>query len=59
MNSVVFVLVVWTYGGYAVPTLEFTSDLKCQMALRTMEDSVGNARGLSIGIKGKCIEIKK
>ena len=59
MKSIVFVLMVWTHNGYVQPTLEFTSNEKCQVALQTMEESVGKSGGLSFGIKGKCIRIEK
>lgn len=59
MNSIVFVLMVWTHGGYVVPTTEFTSMKKCNTALHEMELAVGKAAAFATGVKGQCVRIEK
>ena len=60
MNSIVFVLVVFTYGMFAVPTTEFSSMEKCQKGLLAYEQAVGKASLIDVGIRsGKCVRIEK
>ena len=62
MNSIVFVLVVFTNNGHAVPTTEFSSMEKCQKGLVQYQNAVGNldksfeVRGIR---KGTCVRIEK
>ena len=59
MNSIVFVLIVWTHNGAAVPTIEFTSMEKCNAALHDIERSVGKGTTFRTGVRGQCVRIEK
>jgi len=37
MNTVVFILVVWTHGGWFQPGTEFTTESKCQTAANNFD----------------------
>lgn len=59
MSTIVFVLMVWSHGGYAIPTLEFSSLEKCNSALLEMERNVGKSGTFLTGIRGRCVKIEK
>jgi hypothetical protein len=59
MNTIVFVLMVWTHNGYVVPTFEFPTLEKCNSVLQEMGKAVGVPGGFGTGIKGRCIKIEK
>ena len=59
MNTVVFVLVVWTHAGNFVPTIEFTTLAKCEAAATSFVTE-GDKR-LTVGKPGRpwCWRVEK
>jgi hypothetical protein len=58
MNTIVFVLVMVTHSNYAVPTLEFKTLEKCEMALKQIDQSYSGSP-VVVSSKSKCIRIEK
>jgi hypothetical protein len=59
MNTIVFVLVVATYGGYRLPTTEFTTLEKCEAGKAAYQAVVGGNSLIKSGLRGVCVKIEK
>lgn len=58
INSFVWVLFVYTYGGNFMPTLEFTTRQKCEVAALVAKRKI-NSENYDDYQKSHCIRIKK
>lgn len=59
MNTIVFVLVVFSHNGYRVPTLEFSTMAKCQAAFVAFQKEFGEPAWNNNSVNGKCVKIEK
>jgi hypothetical protein len=62
MQSIVFVLVVYTHGLFAVPTTEFSTLEKCKAGIVAYEKAAGKATSFASGSGIRtpiCVKIEK
>jgi hypothetical protein len=59
MNTIVFVLVVISSQGYAIPTIEFKTLAKCESAIQDFEKANSGGWATARSINSKCLRIEK
>lgn len=59
MNTIVFVLVVFGYGGYLIPTIEFSTKQKCEIFAQELMDKENSKSLFSDSRKKICMKVEK
>lgn len=59
MNTFVWVLLVYTSGGNWIPTLEFTTELKCTVAADVIRAKIIQESRWGAGPKSVCVRVEK
>jgi len=60
MNTIIWVLVVYTHGANWIPTIEFKTQEKCEVAATNLEMAANTRRNMWGGIpKPFCLKVEK
>ena len=61
MNTIVWVMMVYSHAGNWIPSIEFKDEKKCQIAAQEIQKAYDGQKGWGTGgmILPKCLRIEK